>query len=72
MHDLRRTFGSYQAMNGESLIIIGKNLTHKSSQSTEVYARINDNAAKAASERAAESINLAISGEYGEENDDEA
>ena len=71
MHDLRRTFGSYQAMNGESLIIIGKNLTHKSLQSTEVYARINDNAARAASERAAESINLAISGEYGEENDDE-
>lgn len=70
-HDLRRTFGSYQAMNGESLIVIAKNLTHKSTQSTEVYARLNDKTVIAASQRAAESINSAIEGKYGEDIDDE-
>ena len=70
-HDLRRTFGSYQAMNGESLTVIAKNLTHKSTQSTEIYAKLNDKTVIAASQRAAESINLAIEGKYGDDTDDE-
>jgi integrase len=41
MHDLRRTLGSWQAMAGVSLPIIGKSLGHKSQQSTQVYARLN-------------------------------
>ena len=41
LHDLRRTFGSYQAMTGASLLVIGKSLGHKSSISTQVYARMN-------------------------------
>lgn len=40
IHDLRRTLGSYQAINGSSLQIIGKSLGHKSIQSTQVYARL--------------------------------
>lgn len=39
-HDLRRTFGSYQAINGASLQIIGKSLGHKSSAATLVYSRL--------------------------------
>ena len=40
MHDLRRTFGSYQTRTGASLTIIGKSLGHKSQQSTKIYARL--------------------------------
>lgn len=42
LHDIRRTLGSYQAITGASLPIIGKTLGHKSHQSTAVYARLND------------------------------
>jgi integrase len=41
IHDIRRTFGSYQALAGASLQVIGKSLGHKSQQSTQVYARLN-------------------------------
>lgn len=40
IHDLRRTLGSWQAMGGSSLLIIGKSLGHKSTQATKVYARL--------------------------------
>jgi integrase len=40
IHDLRRTFGSYQAINGSSLPIIGKSLNHKSINTTAIYARM--------------------------------
>lgn len=41
IHDIRRTLGSYQAIAGTSLHIIGKSLGHKSSAATQVYARMN-------------------------------
>ncbi len=41
IHDIRRTFGSYQALTGASLPIIGRSLGHKSMQSTQIYARLN-------------------------------
>ena len=41
LHDLRRTFGSYQALTGASLQVIGKSLGHKSTHATLVYARLN-------------------------------
>jgi len=41
MHDLRRTLGSWQALAGVSLAIIGRSLGHKSLQATQVYARLN-------------------------------
>lgn len=42
LHDLRRTLGSYQAIAGSSLQIIGKSLGHKSIAATQVYARLTD------------------------------
>ena len=39
-HDLRRTFGSYQAITGASLHIVGKALGDKTSAATKVYARL--------------------------------
>ena len=41
MHDLRRTFGSWQAALGANSYVIGKSLGHKSQQSTAIYARLN-------------------------------
>lgn len=40
VHDLRRTFGSFQANAGTSLQIIGKSLGHRSTDATEIYARL--------------------------------
>ena len=42
MHDLRRTLGSYMAIGGSSLPIIGKALNHKSQVSTAIYARLSN------------------------------
>ena len=41
LHDLRRTFGSWQAATGANSYMIGHSLGHKSPQSTAVYARLN-------------------------------
>ncbi|MBX9692649.1 MAG: site-specific integrase, partial [Cyanobacteria bacterium] len=41
IHDLRRTFASYLAIQGESQYIIGRALGHKDQRSTAVYARLN-------------------------------
>lgn len=41
IHDIRRTFGSYQAIQGSSLHVIGKSLGHRSLKSTQIYARLN-------------------------------
>jgi len=40
IHDLRRTLGSWQAITGASLAIIGKSLNHKTHQATAIYARL--------------------------------
>jgi integrase len=40
IHDLRRSLGSWQAMTGASLPIIGKSLGHLDSGTTEIYARL--------------------------------
>lgn len=40
IHDLRRTLGSYMAISGASLPIIGNALNHKSQDSTAIYARL--------------------------------
>lgn len=39
-HDLRRTFGSYQAIGGGSLPVIAKSLGHRSLGATSIYARL--------------------------------
>lgn len=40
IHDLRRSCGSWLAMGGASLLVIGQVLGHKSARATEVYARL--------------------------------
>lgn len=42
LHDLRRSLGSWAAITGGSLLVIGKALGHRSTQSTAVYARVSD------------------------------
>lgn len=41
LHDLRRTYGSWQAMTGSSTAIIGKSLGHKNKNTTAIYERLN-------------------------------
>jgi integrase len=40
LHDLRRSLGSYQAISGANQAVISKTLHHKSSRTTEIYARL--------------------------------
>lgn len=40
IHDLRRSLGSWAAMSGASLTIIGRALGHKSVDATQIYARL--------------------------------
>lgn len=62
MHDLRRTMGSYMAMNNQSLPIIGKALGHKSHMSTQIYARLALDPVRTAMEEAQAQM-LAIGGQ---------
>lgn len=56
MHDLRRTLGSYMAMNNQSLQIIGKVLGHKSPTATQIYSRLAFDPLKHAMEAAQSSM----------------
>ncbi|HRH35975.1 MAG TPA: tyrosine-type recombinase/integrase, partial [Catalimonadaceae bacterium] len=56
IHDLRRTFASYQAMTGSSLQIIGKSLGHKSQQATQIYARLNLDPVRSSVEKAVDTM----------------
>jgi hypothetical protein len=40
IHDLRRTLGSWQALGGSSLQVIGKSLGHTQVSTTAIYARL--------------------------------
>lgn len=63
IHDIRRTFGSYQAISGASLQIIGKSLGHKSQQSTQVYARLHNDPVRSSIDAAtAAMLSLTIGG----------
>lgn len=53
MHDIRRTMGSYQAIMGTSLPIIGKSLGHKSMDATQIYARLHTDPVRQSMENAA-------------------
>ena len=52
LHDLRRTFGSWQAANGSSELLIGKSLGHRHTRSTQVYARLTLDPVRESVERA--------------------
>lgn len=56
MHDLRRTLGSWQALTGTSLQIIGKSLGHKSMKATEVYARLTTDPVREVVEKATQKM----------------
>lgn len=56
IHDMRRTLGSYQAITGASLTIIGKSLGHKSQQATQIYSRLNDNPVRASMSKAVKTM----------------
>jgi integrase len=52
VHDLRRSYGSYQALAGSSLLAIGRTLGHSpSSGATQVYARLTTDSARQSAER---------------------
>jgi integrase len=59
LHDLRRTFGSWQAISGSSLHVIGKSLNHKSYEATQIYARLNIDPIRESVERATDSLLVA-------------
>ena len=52
LHDLRRTFGSWQAIGGSSELLIGKSLGHRNTRSTAVYARLTLDPVRKSVERA--------------------
>ncbi len=52
LHDLRRTMGSYQAITGASMNIIGKSLGHKSATATAIYARLSADPIRASMQKA--------------------
>jgi integrase len=56
LHDVRRTFGSYQALTGASLQVIGRSLGHKSMAATQIYARLNLDPVRASIEKATEAM----------------
>ena len=58
IHDLRRTLGSYQAINGTSLQIIGKSLGQKSIKATQIYSRLTIDPVKKSVDRAIENFNV--------------
>jgi integrase len=52
IHDLRRSLGSWQALTGASLQIIGKTLGHARHETTLIYSRLTTDPVKAAMETA--------------------
>ena len=59
IHDLRRSLGSWQAVTGASLPVIGKSLGHKSQQATAIYARLNLDPVRESVEKATEAMMMA-------------
>ena len=56
IHDLRRSVGSWLAESGESLQLIGKVLNHRDTDTTSIYARLQEDPAKAAMDRIGEKV----------------
>jgi len=56
LHDLRRTFGSWQAAMGASLSVIGKSLGHRDVATTAIYARLDMDPVRASVNAAAGAI----------------
>jgi integrase len=56
IHDLRRTLASWQVKTGATLPVIGKTLNHRSSATTAVYARMDNDPVRVAVTRATEEM----------------
>ena len=56
IHDLRRTAGSYMAIQGVSPTIIGKALGHRSQAATAMYARLTQDPVRQALIKAQEAL----------------
>ena len=63
LHDLRRTFGSWQAATGANLSVIGKSLNHKNVSTTAIYARLDTDPVRKSMEIATKAMFDAESGE---------
>ncbi len=55
-HDLRRSLGSWLAMTGSSLVVIGRALNHRDPKSTMIYAQLDLNPVRHAMDAAIESL----------------
>jgi integrase len=60
LHDLRRTYGSWQAANGSSELLIGKSLGHRNSAATKVYARLTLDPVRQSVERATDAMRAVV------------
>jgi integrase len=59
LHDLRRSLGSWQAILGASLPIVGRSLGHKSPSATAIYARLHIDPVRASVEAATSAMLVA-------------
>lgn len=66
IHDLRRSLGSWQAMGGASLPIIGKSLGHTQVKTTAIYARLSMDPVRSSVESATAAILTAGKASVGE------
>jgi integrase len=62
LHDLRRTVGSWLATSGASLPLIGKVLNHSNASTTQVYARLAEDATRTALEEHGDRMGPLLSG----------
>ena len=69
MHDLRRSLGSWQAITGASLPIIGKSLGHTDQSATAIYARLTVDPVRASVNKATVAMMKAGTREEGRSND---
>lgn len=66
LHDLRRTVGSWLAMHGVSLLVIGKTLNHTTPSTTQIYARLSDDPTRKALEDHSRRIVAVAKGDSGD------
>jgi integrase len=62
LHDLRHTFASFAALDGQSLLIIGKILGHTHQATTARYAHLTDDPVRLATNKTSEALAKALAG----------
>jgi integrase len=63
IHDLRRSLGSWQALTGASLQVIGKSLGHLRQETTAIYSRLTLDPVRESVEKATDAIRVAAGGQ---------